>query len=58
MPMAPGSVKMEVSADQAKKSVAGDDSFRKMGAIGAKVKDRAGFALCRPSVRYRPTEEM
>jgi hypothetical protein len=31
MPMAPGSVKMEVSAKQAKKSVAGDDSPWKMG---------------------------
>mgnify|MGYP001615400677 CR=1 FL=1 len=58
MPMAPGSVKMEVSADQAKKSVAGDDSLRKMGAIGSKVKDKAGFALFRPSVSFRWTAEM
>ena len=45
MPMAPGSVKMEVSANQAKKSVAGDDSPPKMGEIGPKVKDKARFTL-------------
>jgi hypothetical protein len=31
MPMAPGSVRMDVSAIQAKKSVVGDDSLSKMG---------------------------
>ena len=45
MPMAPGSVKMEVSANQAKKSVAGDDSLRKMELEWPEVKDKAGVAL-------------
>jgi hypothetical protein len=53
MPTAPGSVKMEVSANQAKKSVAGDDSVPKMGVIGPKVKVRPGFALFRPRVSSR-----
>lgn len=39
MPTAPSSVGKEVSANQAKKSVAGDDSEWKMGLFCEKVKD-------------------
>lgn len=46
MPMAPGSVRREVSTDQAKKSVVSDDSLPKMGVHRQKVKVRPGFALC------------
>ena len=45
MLVAPGSVRRDVSAIQAKKSVESDDSLLKMGLKLRKVKDRPGFAL-------------
>lgn len=52
MLVAPSSVRRDVSAIQAKKSVESDDSLSKMGVHMRKVKVRLGFAL--GGRRYQP----